>query len=439
MIADLFDPVQASTPTEIERVRATLEAVDPAVRAECEARAVSLAAGPDPAAEAAYAAANVTFRDGTAIVPIRGYMHKDITWSSVYGRTTSSRALAAAFDRLAADDDVDGVVLYVDSGGGSVRGIEMARRAMIRLRDAKPTAALADDVMASAAYYVASAAGSVHVTPSSTVGSIGAMISFMNISGALEKAGIRNVVVRSAPYKAIANSTEPITDEAVEQLTSVVSKYHSDFVSALVENLDITHEQAEAMANGKTHEGTDAVEAGLATGEATLDEVVANVQAVLTDDEAAVPAAFAEAVTPLIDHVKAMSDSLAEARAAVQEFKQREADIATREAEAHAAAEAAEQVGLSGRVEAAIDAAVASGRIPAASADEWAADAREGEGDDARFTEAAVARLEVQLGRLAPSAALTENIEEEEAAAEPEASETEREVFAQYPSLRGRL
>lgn len=423
MIYDAFDAIQAATPSELDRLSVLAEGVDPAVRAELEARAASY----EPYAEEnpAYQVAGVTFRGSTAIVPIRGYIHKEVTWSSLYGRTTSTAALTVAFRALAADDDVTGVVLQVNSGGGSVRGLELARRELIKLRDVKPVLSLADDVMASAAYYLGSAANAVHVTPSSCVGSIGTIITFQNYAEALKAAGITNVTVRSTKFKNIANQAEPITPIAIEELTRTVTKYHNDFLSALTENLDITLERAQEMADGRTHEGTEAVEAGLASGEASVDELVARLEAQAEALES--PDDVTALTTGLTELLSAFKSEVATTRAA----------LASREAEIAAAAETRVQTDLEARVTAAVEAAVADGRVPAAQAGDYVADAKIGESFDA----AAADRLEAQLGRLKAGVFLpTEEVEEEvEASAEDGLTEAEREAYAQYPSLRDRL
>lgn len=427
MIYDAYDPIQAALPHELDRLATLADGVPPEVRADCEARAGAF--GPESEREIAYAVAGVTVKGGTAIVPIRGYIHKEVTWSSVFGRTTSSAALAHVARALKSDPDVKGVVLRVNSGGGSVRGLEVARRELIKLRDAKPVLAIADDVMGSAAYYLGSAANAVHVTPSSAVGSIGTIITFKNYAEALKAAGIKDVTVRSAEFKNIANQSEPITDKAIKELTRAATKYHNDFVSALVENLDITQEQAENMADGRTFEGTEAVDAGLAEGEASVDDLIAQLEANAESLEGG--EAAPEALASIADNVRGIVAAFKAEREAAQ------AKVAAREAEVAAAAERQEQEALEARVTAAVNAAVEDGRVPAAQAEEYVADAKAGE----TFTEAAAERLEAQLGRLKAGVFLpTEDVDEDvEASADSEYTDAERAVFAQYPSLRDRL
>lgn len=110
---------------------------------------------------------------GVAVLSLRGVLtpnHEEA--ASWYGWTTY-QGLARLCAEVAAAEDVQAVVLEVDSPGGMVVGIEAASEALRGLAAAKPVHALVSPVAASAAYWIASQATDVTVTPGGIVGSIG--------------------------------------------------------------------------------------------------------------------------------------------------------------------------------------------------------------------------------------------------------------------------
>lgn len=179
----------------------------------------------DRAGNALYAVDN----DGVAVVPVEGQIVKG---DSKFGGTSSIRARQAV--RLAArSEDVRGIVLHIDSPGGTVAGTaELADE--VRAADRrKPVVSHIDDLGASAAYWVASQSRRVAVNATGEVGSIGVFAVLEDTSGAADLAGVKVHVVASGEYKGVGIDGVQVTDEQIESVRERVADVHELFVKAV--------------------------------------------------------------------------------------------------------------------------------------------------------------------------------------------------------------
>ena len=107
------------------------------------------------------------------ILPLSGVISQKQNMMTEYSGGTSTDVFGAWFDEAMADTSITSIVLDVDSPGGSVYGISELSRKIFNARGKKPIIAVANSLMASAAYWVASAADEIHVSPGGEVGSVG--------------------------------------------------------------------------------------------------------------------------------------------------------------------------------------------------------------------------------------------------------------------------
>jgi signal peptide peptidase SppA len=193
---------------------------------------------------------------------------------------TSTEEFGAELDRLMADSTIGAVVFDVDSPGGSVAGVQELADKIYAYRGTKPMIAVADSEAASAAYWIASAADEVVVTPSGEVGSIGVVAIHADSSEALAQAGLKLTIVSAGKYKAEGNPYEPLDDEARDYVQSRVDEYYADFVKAVARNRGTTASAVRGgYGEGRMVGAKDAVKMGMADRIATFDTVVAGLRA----------------------------------------------------------------------------------------------------------------------------------------------------------------
>ena len=165
-----------------------------------------------------------------AVVPIMGVISRyDSVWSSLFGGTSIEGLIKTLHD-VNNDPSIGTVVLSVDSPGGTVSGLPAAAAAVRKLAESKHVVAVADSLMASAAYWIASQAHEIVATPEAAIGSIGVFAMHEDLSGALAREGVKLTYIHAGKYKVEGNPAQPLTIEARAHMQSMVDSAYGLFV-----------------------------------------------------------------------------------------------------------------------------------------------------------------------------------------------------------------
>lgn len=181
----------------------------------------------------------------------------------IKGAIVSDRPLVKLIERFAEDDDVAGVVVAIDSPGGTSVGGERLFEALRELDRKKPVVAHIGTLGASAAYMAALASDRIVAHRTSLTGSIGVLIQYGQISELLDRIGVKIAKVDSGPLKAEPNPFEPVEPEAVALLQSVVDDSFSYFLGLVMERRNLSEAEARRLADGRIFTGAQALAAGL--------------------------------------------------------------------------------------------------------------------------------------------------------------------------------
>ncbi|HYT29463.1 MAG TPA: S49 family peptidase, partial [Actinomycetota bacterium] len=223
-------------------------------------------------------AAAVDESGGIAVIPIVGpIVPKAAMVDDISGDGgTSMEGLLAAFRAAMGSNDVSAIVFDVDSPGGSVDLVPEAASEIMAARGTKPIVAVADTIAASAAYWLASAADELVVTPSGQVGSIGVYSAHEDISVWLENEGLKETLISAGEYKVEANPFEPLAEEAAAEIQRHVNAFYAMFLAAVASQRGVSVDAVSAdFGQGRMVLATDAVTRGMADSVATLDQVLA--------------------------------------------------------------------------------------------------------------------------------------------------------------------
>lgn len=216
----------------------------------------------------------------TAIVPIRGSLvNVDSPILKFFGVSSYpdiKRSLIAA----ATDASVEQILLDVDSGGGTVSGVADTGDLIARIHaQVKPVTTFADGNMMSAAYWLGASAGQVFASRTSMLGSIGVIMTHLDMTGKLAQEGVKPTILRAGKYKALMNPMETLSPEAREQAETMMAAAYDVFVSHVAASRDVSVEVAhKKMADGREFFGQAAVTAGLADGIGSFDAVLSALQ-----------------------------------------------------------------------------------------------------------------------------------------------------------------
>ncbi len=135
--------------------------------------------------------------------------------------------------RAAADPSVKKITLVIDSPGGWVQGLPETAAAIAQLNRIKPVTALVVGSAASAAYWLASQCGTIVATPSSEVGSVGVLDLSVDMTKALDAAGVKINAVSAGPHKLERSPFNELSDDARAYMQKNVDTLYGDFLSAI--------------------------------------------------------------------------------------------------------------------------------------------------------------------------------------------------------------
>lgn len=198
---------------------------------------------------------------------------------SAFAKVGSAGWLKRQLRQAQKDDHVKGVLLRVNSPGGTVATSQELEKAVIAFKSTgKPIVVSMIDVAASGGYYIAAPADKIVALPGTITGSIGVIINLYNLEGAERKLGIEPQVVKSGKFKDIASFNRPMTPEERELLQGIIMDSYDQFVSAVAQGRHMDVEAVKKVADGRILSGRQAKEAGLVDELGGYDEAVATLQ-----------------------------------------------------------------------------------------------------------------------------------------------------------------
>lgn len=229
-----------------------------------------------------------TMRDGIATIRISGPLQRAYDfWCWVFGGS-AYELIAKDLKTLRDDPSVRAIVLEIDSPGGDGGGCNELSDLVFSLRQVKPVVAYIAGCGCSAAYWIASAAARIVADPTAVIGSIGAIISFLDTTGWEEKQGLRTIemVSSQSPRKPM----DPTTKEGRADWQVLLDDFAGVFIATVARNRGV--DEATVLADygqGGVFVGQAAVDAGLADALGTADTVHAELLAELDATNAGDP------------------------------------------------------------------------------------------------------------------------------------------------------
>jgi capsid assembly protease len=216
--------------------------------------------------------------EGVALIDVTGSLVNRGAWIGASSGLTSYEGLAAQIADAVADPEIKGVVLDIDSPGGEASGMYGLADAIRTASGKKPVLAVVNDMAASAAYGLASAAGEIWISQSSLVGSIGVVVVHMDHSVELANAGVRPTIIKAGSKKLLANALEPLSETARDYLSGMVATHYERFLETVAAGRSerLTVAAARATEAG-VYIGADAIKAGLADRIGTIEQAVAQI------------------------------------------------------------------------------------------------------------------------------------------------------------------
>jgi protease-4 len=208
----------------------------------------------------------------TALVDIKGVIAP--------GTDTSADKVALALQTAFKDKNTQGIVLRINSPGGSPVQSQSIYDEIRRLRKANPAIplyAVVEDLCASGGYYVAAAADKIYVAKGSIVGSIGVRMDSFGVVGLMEKLGVERRLITAGTNKALLDPFLPEEPAHKQIAMNLVGEIHEQFISAVREGRGKRLKETPDMFSGLIWTGAKSIDLGLTDGLGTVDSVAREV------------------------------------------------------------------------------------------------------------------------------------------------------------------
>lgn len=210
------------------------------------------------AAILAFAAAlGALFTNGDTLASLAG--REQIARVTLEGTITDNRKQLKLLRKIAEADHVAGLILFVNSPGGTTTGGEALYGALREVAQKKPVVAQFGTVAASAGYIVGLASDHIVARGNTITGSVGVIVQWPEVADLMDKLGVKMNEIKSGTLKATPSPFQPL-DEPGRKVTSdmVADSYHW-FISLVEERRQIKASDVEGLAEGRIFSGRQAL------------------------------------------------------------------------------------------------------------------------------------------------------------------------------------
>jgi protease-4 len=188
-----------------------------------------------------------------------GLAGEHIARLSISGMITGDEDTVKLLRDVANSGSVAAAVLTIDSPGGTTEGSEVLYEEIRRLAAKKPVVAVVGTMAASGAYIAALGADRIFVRGNSIVGSIGVLMEFPNVSGLMDKVGVKLESIKSSPLKAAPNGMEPTSEAAHDAIAALIADSFAWFKGLVKERRQMSDEELARVDDGRVFTGRQGI------------------------------------------------------------------------------------------------------------------------------------------------------------------------------------
>jgi protease-4 len=171
--------------------------------------------------------------------------------------------------------EIDGIILRIDSPGGSPDASEFVWQTIMDVRETgMPVVVSVSDVAASAAYYIASAADAIIISPGALTGSIGVFSVRPNFEGLMKKLDVRVETLSRGAHADFASTLKPMSDGARERMDTIVREIYELFITRVATGRNLEVAQVDTVGEGRVWSAEQALDVGLVDELGGLKEAV---------------------------------------------------------------------------------------------------------------------------------------------------------------------
>ena len=213
--------------------------------------------------------------DYIGVLQVHGTMSEDSDSSSTYNQ----QWLLERIDQMMTDSQNRGLILSIDTPGGSVYAIDELYLKIKEYQEetGRPVYAYMESMAASGGYYISAGTDKIYANRNCWTGSIGVTIgTIYDVSEFLENIGVKTVTITSGENKSMGSSVEPLTDEQRKIYQSLVDEAYEQFISVVAEGRDMKVSRAKELGDGRIYTAKQAKANGLVDEIGTLEDAAAD-------------------------------------------------------------------------------------------------------------------------------------------------------------------
>jgi protease-4 len=196
------------------------------------------------------------------------------------GSEASAEKVTSALQAAFKDRNTVGVVLRINSPGGSPVQSQLIYDEMRRLRKKYPDIplyAVVEDICASGGYFVAAGADRIYVSKASIVGSIGVLMNGFGFTGLMDKLGVERRLITAGENKGMLDPFSPVEEKDVQHAKQLIHDVHEQFISVVREGRGKRLKETPEIFSGLIWTGQKSIDLGLADGIGSLESVARDV------------------------------------------------------------------------------------------------------------------------------------------------------------------
>ncbi|RPJ61941.1 MAG: signal peptide peptidase SppA [Dehalococcoidia bacterium] len=196
-----------------------------------------------------------------AVIPLNGVIEPGPAGSFWGGSSITPDLVRRELEKVNDDLMIRAIVIQVNSPGGDVSACEEIAYEMAKVK--KPIVISMRSVAASGGYYISAKADKIVALQSTLTGSIGVISEMPNLSGLMDKIGVKMEIIKSGKYKDMYSGFAELTPEerAIEQKTT--DQMYEQFINVVAEGRHLSKEKVRELATGQAYTGLEAKQLGL--------------------------------------------------------------------------------------------------------------------------------------------------------------------------------
>jgi protease IV len=185
---------------------------------------------------------------------------KHVARITIEGMITEDRDLLRLLKRIGDNKNVQGLVVFINSGGGTTTGGEALFDAVREVAKTKPVVAQFGTVAASAAYITGLACDHIVSRGNSITGSVGVIFQWPEVSGLLDKVGVKMNEIKSGPLKAVPSMFEPVSPQGRKVSEEMVAESQKWFLNLVTTRRGVVTADIPGLEQGRIYSGREALQ-----------------------------------------------------------------------------------------------------------------------------------------------------------------------------------